>query len=122
MRRRPVRLLLTLGIACLVAALVFGSARGSGTHDAFVQAGSPDAPAVGAPASARTTSPSKSVGVANPVRIASLRSLKSQPAVSAKLPEDFESYPARQPGSSTRDTVVQRTTEHNMPSPIENFD
>ena len=58
-----------------------------------------------------------------PVRIASLKALASQPVKVGRVPEtDFESYPARQPGSSTRDTVVQRTAKHDMPSPILSFD
>src|SRR5207244_4365554 len=40
-----------------------------------------------------------------------------------RAPEEFESYPARAPGSSTVDGAVQRSTaKHLMPSPIENFD
>ena len=64
------------------------------------------------------------VGIAQPVRIPPLRTLKSKPAKYGPVPEtDFESYPTRQPGSSTRDTAVQRNAPKNrMPSPDLTFD
>jgi hypothetical protein len=64
------------------------------------------------------------VGIAQPVRIPPLRTLKAKPPKYGPVPEtDFESYPTRQPGSSTRDTVVQRSASKNlMPSPDLTFD
>src|SRR5690349_10174404 len=114
MRRRSLKLLLTLGSAALVAGLVFGSASGSGTQRVPV-AGSPDAPAIGAPASAGAPSPDKTMGSAAPVRIASLKALNSQPVKVGRLPElENESSGPSRPGSK-RDTVVQRTAKHDMP-------
>src|SRR5215203_5361770 len=122
MRRRSIKLLLTLGSAALVVGLVFGSARGSGTQRAVV-AGTPDTPAIGAPASAGAPTSGRLSGSSTPARISSLKALKSQPVTVGRLPEtDFEGYPARQPGSSTRDSVVQRTAKHDMPSPLQSFD
>src|SRR3954453_14796174 len=121
MRRRSIKLLLVLSSAALVAGVVFGSDRGSGTQRAVLSS-SPDTPAIGAPASAVASTPANAVGSATPVRIASLRALRSQPAVTRKVHEVDEAYPPRQPGSSTRDTVVQRTAKHDMPSPDVTFD
>ena len=122
MRRRSIRLLLALGFSALVAGLIFGSARSSGTEQAAV-AGSPDAPAIGAPVSAGAPTPSKLTGSATPVRIASLKNLRSQPVKVGRIPDtDVEEYPTR-PGNASRDTVVQRTAPKNrMPSPIASFD
>src|SRR6187397_550744 len=120
MRRRSIRLVLTLGSAALVAGLVFGSARGSGTQRAAIS-GSPDAP-IGAPASAGAPSTGKMTASATPVRIASLKSLRSQPVEVGRLPElENESSGPSRPGTKP-DTVVQRTAKHDMPSPIANFD
>ena len=123
MRRRPIRLLLTLGFSALIAGLIFGSARSSGTERAAV-AGSPDAPAIGAPVSAGAPTPSKMTGSATPVRIASLKDLKSQPVKVGRIPEtDVEELSDAAPASSLRDTVVQRTLPStDMPSPIASFD
>src|SRR5689334_1110314 len=121
MRRRSIKLLLTLGSATLVAGLVFGSATGSGTQRAAE--GSPDTPLIGAPVSAGAPSPDKTMGSATPVRIASLKALKSQPVKVGRLPEteDESGAPAR-PGT-TRDPVVQRSAPKNrMPSPDQSFD
>src|SRR5512132_2236523 len=124
MRRVQGKILLTLGSGLFVAALAFGPAKNSNPPRASLSAGSPDTPVVGAPAASATSSPSKRVGIAQPVRIPPLRTLKAKPARYGKaLDTDFESYPARQPGSSTRDTVVQRSApKDRMPSPIQNFD
>jgi len=113
-----------LATGLFVAAVVFAATRSSNVAPAAVSNGSPDAPAVGAPASGVERTTSHTVGVAQPVRIPPLRTLKAKAPKYGPVPEtDFESYPARQPGSSTRDTVVQRSAPKNrMPSPILTFD
>jgi hypothetical protein len=124
-RGGPIRLALVLASGLFIAAVVFAATKSSGNQQpAAASNGSPDAPAVGAPTSSTAVSPSHMVGVAQPVRIPPLRTLRSKPAKYGPVPEtDFESYPARQPGSSTRDTVVQRRAPKNrIPSPIQNFD
>ena len=124
MRGGHVRLALLLATGLFVAAVVFAATKSSNSRPAAASNGSPDAPAVAAPASSASGSPSHAVGVAQPVRIPPLRTLTSKPAKYGPAPEtDFESYPTRQPGSSTRDTVVQRSAPKNrMPSPDLTFD
>ena len=120
-RGRHVRVLLALGSAIFVAALVASLGRGTGTQR-IAPIGSPDAPALGATA-ASAPSPAKMVGSARPHRVPSLLRLKPAPFKHQRAPEEFESYPARAPGSSTVDGAVQRSAaKHLMPSPIENFD
>ena len=116
--RRLALAALTVGII----GLIFAATKGSGDQRAAV-ASSPDAPAIGAPASSGASSPDK---MRRPAR-RRFGCLPQGAEVAAgqgrPVPEtDFESYPARQPGSSTRDTVVQRTAKHEMPSRSQNFD
>src|SRR6188508_2068011 len=110
MRRVPAIGLLALGSGLVVVALLLGPTRSSNTPSSAFFGGSPDAPGVGMTGLSSGSAPKKMVGIARPVRIPALRTLKSKPARYGRVPEtDFESYPARQPGSSTHDTVVQRT-------------
>jgi hypothetical protein len=98
-----------LGTAMLIAAVAFGSARGSGTQQVAVAQGSPDSVA-GTPVSSKAakSSPEKMYGYATPVRVPALRTVKASSYGPGRAPEpDFESYLARLPGSSTIDPVVQ---------------
>ena len=127
MRRTRVKVLLALGSALAVTAVVFGSANGSSTSLAVPAQGSVDSAVAGTPESGKAvSSPAKLHGYATPVRIPPLRNLKTQPNDYSvgKAPEpDFESYLARLPGSSTTDPVVQRSApKGEMPPPIQNFE
>ena len=124
MRGGYVRLALLLASGLCVAVVVFAAAKSTNRQPVAASNGSPDAPAVGAPASSVKASPSQMVGIAQPVRVPPLRTLKSKPPKYGPVPEtDFESYPTRQPGSSTRDTVVQGSApKSRMPSPDLTFD
>jgi len=137
-RRTRVKLLLALGSAIAVTAVVFGSANGSSTSVAAPAQGSIDsaiAPAQGSidsavastPKAGKTgSSPAKMHGYATPHRIPPLRTLKAEPGdySRGKQPEpEFETYLTRQPGSSTVDPVVQRTApKGQIPPPIQNFE
>jgi hypothetical protein len=128
-RRTRVRLLLALGSAIAVTAVIFGSANGSSTSVAAPPAqGSIDSAFGVTPKAGKTvsSSPAKMHGYATPHRIPPLRNLKVDPDdyTRGKQPEpDFEGYLARQPGSSTIDPVVQRSAaKDQIPPPIQNFD
>ena len=79
--RRLALAALTVGIV----GLIFAATKGSGEQRAAV-ASSPDAPVIGAPASSGASSPEKGLGQATPVRIASLKALRSQPVKVGRLP------------------------------------
>ena len=125
MRRTRIKLLVALGSAIAVTAVVFGSANGSSTQQAAATHGSADSVVAGTLVSSKaTSSPEKMHGYATPVRVPALRTLKSAPYRLGRAPErDFESYLARLPGSSTTDPVVQRSApKGQMPPPIQNFE
>src|SRR5437870_3419839 len=121
MKRASARRLLALGAITAAAAVVLGVAHGSGTHSAVPTAGVPDAPIGVTSAAAHSSSPSKMVGYAEPVRIPPLRTLASRPYRFGKQAEpESESQGTRHVGNAT-DPVVQRSAPKNrMPGPIQN--
>ncbi len=126
MRRTPIKLLLALGSAIVVTAVVFGSANGSSTQQVAATHGSADSVAAGTLVSSKaTSSPAKMHGYATPVRVPAAPRLSSRRrTASGKLRSPTSrAYLERLPGSSTTDPVVQRSApKGQMPPPIQNFE
>ncbi len=112
-----------LGSALLLGALVLGSARSSGTERPSAVAGSPDAAAGGTSSSAGKASKAQTVGFSRAYRVPPLRTLKAAPGKYVPHDDGFEESAATPlTGSKSPDGAVQRSSAHNMPGPIQNFD
>ena len=117
-RGKQGRVLLALGLALCVAALVASLGRSTVAQSTAVSARLARRAGLG-PRRTVGASPSKMTGSARPYRIPALRTLEPAPFKYQPRPEqEFESYPPRSPGSSTVDPAVQRSARNDlMPEP-----